>query len=221
MDAFTWSLPFVASKILEMLLGVLAVCSEEELEASDEDLPGPMDASIPPHEKAARRQEIKNKIMAVGKMQRLYALLREEAEGVSELLPEGRMPPSADAAELPGSWPGGFSTAGSDALGSHVMDIRRKIRSFDDARHADSFNERLPQFTPSEVPIVPAPSMWVPRLAAASGGEEVDPTNMSMESYIRRLLADKVDDETAEVLAETISDKFGGRPKALKRFGTT
>ena len=76
MDAFTWSLPFVASKILEMLLGVLAVCSEEELEASDEDLPGPMDASIPPHEKAARRQEIKNKIMAVGKMQRLYALLR-------------------------------------------------------------------------------------------------------------------------------------------------
>ena len=78
MNAFTWSLPFVASKILEMLLGVLAVCSEEELEASEEDLPAKIeDANIvPPQEVAARRLEIKNKIMAVGKMRRLYALLR-------------------------------------------------------------------------------------------------------------------------------------------------
>lgn len=173
-------------------------------------------------------------------MQRLYALLRyvpssphvppltpyvwasrEEAEGASELLPEARMPMDTDATELPGSWPGGFQTTANDALGSNAVDIRRKIRSFDDARHADSFNERLPQFTPSSIAVVPAPSMWVPRLAAASGGEgETDPANMSMESYIRRLLADKVDGQTAEILAETISDKFG-RPKALKRFGTT
>lgn len=74
MDAFTWSLPFVASKILEMLLGVLAVCTEEELEASDDELAD--QTLVPPQERAARRQEIKSKILAVGKMHRLYAILR-------------------------------------------------------------------------------------------------------------------------------------------------
>ena len=73
MDAFTWSLPFVASKILEMLLGVLSVCSEEELESSDQEVPSPeADA-------AERRQEIRNKIMAVGKISRLYNILRSVA----------------------------------------------------------------------------------------------------------------------------------------------
>ena len=87
MDAFTWSLPFVGSKITEMLLAVLAVCSEEELEgtgsvaddqASDEDdetrtIGGSV---ISPGEVALRRQEIKNKILAVGRMQRVFQLLR-------------------------------------------------------------------------------------------------------------------------------------------------
>ena len=33
----------------------------------------------------ARRQQIKNKIMAVGRMQRVFQLLREEAENATEL----------------------------------------------------------------------------------------------------------------------------------------
>lgn len=239
MDAFTWSLPFVASKILEMLLGVLAVCTEEELEASDENLPAQVESNIvPAQEVSARRQEIKNKIMAVGKMQRLYAILRyvysldilstvfivtlfcsEEAEGATELLPDTRLPPPPGAT---GSWPGGFTPPSpNDALGSHVVDLRRQIRSFDDARHADIVNERLPQFTPSGMGL-PAPSMWVPRLAAANEGE-VDSANMSMESYIRRVLEEEVDGDTAERIAEKISRGTTGslRPRGLKRFETT
>ena len=37
MDAFTWSLPFVGSKITEMLLAVLSVCTQEELSDTSSD----------------------------------------------------------------------------------------------------------------------------------------------------------------------------------------
>ena len=86
MDAFTWSLPFVGAKITEMLLAVLSVCSEEELEGTgsvsderidDEDETRTIGGSVvSPTEVARRRQEIKNKILAVGKMQRIFQLLR-------------------------------------------------------------------------------------------------------------------------------------------------
>jgi hypothetical protein len=61
-----------------MLLAVLAVCSEEELDESstdeDEDEPGAIAGAPVPL--AARREEIRNKILVVGKMQRLFQLLR-------------------------------------------------------------------------------------------------------------------------------------------------
>lgn len=78
MDAFTWSLPFVGAKITDMLLAVLAVCSEEELEGTgsvddDDDARTVISTTS---EVEQRRKEIKNKIMAVGKMQRIFQLLR-------------------------------------------------------------------------------------------------------------------------------------------------
>ncbi|KAH0826311.1 Metallo-dependent phosphatase-like protein [Lanmaoa asiatica] len=78
MDGFTWSLPFVGAKITEMLLAILATCSPEELEGmeEEEDEDHAVDLALPPMEIAARRQQIKNKILAVGKMQRVFQLLR-------------------------------------------------------------------------------------------------------------------------------------------------
>ena len=96
MDAFTWSLPFVGSKITEMLLAILSVCSDRELEeasttsseedaeraralaeAEEEDDTSTLaDLSLNPNEITARRQQIKNKILAVGRMQRVFQLLR-------------------------------------------------------------------------------------------------------------------------------------------------
>ncbi|CCM01263.1 uncharacterized protein FIBRA_03312 [Fibroporia radiculosa] len=92
MDAFTWSLPFVGAKITEMLLAILSVCSDTELEESsyassdedeeraralaeldDEEEEMRMTEHVHPSE---RRQEIKNKILAVGRMQRVFQLLR-------------------------------------------------------------------------------------------------------------------------------------------------
>lgn len=58
--------------VTEMLLAILSICTQEELaesEESEEDAPSMDDL-------AARRQVIKNKILAVGRMQRVFQLLR-------------------------------------------------------------------------------------------------------------------------------------------------
>ncbi|KAI0696638.1 Metallo-dependent phosphatase [Cytidiella melzeri] len=216
MDAFTWSLPFVGSKITEMLLAVLAVCSEEELEGTgsvDDDDDTRTIASTQ-SEVEQRRKEIKSKIMAVGKMQRIFQLLREEAENATELVTLDTSPDTP-----PGAWPGGFNPGGQDALGVHVNAVRRNIRSFSDARSADIANERLPTFVqPGELPHVPAPSMRLPRLASEDGQHEVP----KLENLIRQALEEEglSDGGVVERLAEKIARGGSSRPKALKRFET-
>jgi serine/threonine-protein phosphatase 2B catalytic subunit len=60
-----------------MLVAVLNTCTKEELE---EDVPMPETPTSPvspsSEESDARRKVIKNKIMAVGRMSRVFALLR-------------------------------------------------------------------------------------------------------------------------------------------------
>lgn len=89
MDAFTWSLPFVGEKITEMLLAILAICSDQELESvssEDDDVEraraldaveeADETATVRGSDISSRRMQIKNKIMAVGRMQRVFHLLR-------------------------------------------------------------------------------------------------------------------------------------------------
>lgn len=63
-----------------MLLAVLSVCSEEELTEADIDSTGEVEirTELPPMSEdiQRRRQEIKNKILAVGKVQRMFQVLR-------------------------------------------------------------------------------------------------------------------------------------------------
>ena len=66
-----------APLVIDMLLAVLRVCSEEELVDTDTDsdgLPTPADSAA--DENQRRRQEIKSKIIAVGKMQKVFQMLR-------------------------------------------------------------------------------------------------------------------------------------------------
>lgn len=61
--------------VTEMLLAILSICSEEELNESDES---EEEEVVRPSEEEIqqRRQVIKNKILAVGRMQRVFQLLR-------------------------------------------------------------------------------------------------------------------------------------------------
>lgn len=63
-----------------------------------------------------RRQIIKNKILAVGRMSRVFALLREESEKVSEL----------KSLSGTNSLPAGMLASGAEG-------IREAIQGFDDA----------------------------------------------------------------------------------------
>ncbi|MCO5565557.1 hypothetical protein L7F22_019231 [Adiantum nelumboides] len=131
MDVFTWSLPFVGEKITDMLIAILNICSKEELEEEDDDddvMNEPIEAGDDEDGEAAeRRVVIKNKILAVGRMSRVFALLREEAERVSEL----------KSANGTGKLPYGQLASGSEG-------IKDAINGFDEARKSDIENERLP-----------------------------------------------------------------------------
>ncbi|KAI0470891.1 Metallo-dependent phosphatase-like protein [Xylariaceae sp. FL0804] len=132
MDVFTWSLPFVGEKITDMLIAILSICSEEELK---EDTPmstspgpasPPMSAGLPDETAEQRRRAVKNKILAIGRMSRVFQVLREESEKITELktVSGGRLP------------------AGTLMLGAEG--IKNAISTFEDARKVDLQNERLP-----------------------------------------------------------------------------
>ncbi|KAG1179896.1 hypothetical protein G6F70_000937 [Rhizopus microsporus] len=124
MDVFTWSLPFVGEKITDMLIAVLNVCSKEELAEDDQTL---LEDKPPMDDAEQRRMVIRNKIMAVGKMSRVFSVLRENSERVTELKslsPTGKLP------------------LGTLALG--VEGLKTAITTFEDAKRSDLENERFP-----------------------------------------------------------------------------
>lgn len=131
MDVFTWSLPFVGEKITDMLIAILNTCSKEELE---DDTPSSVSPTLPSSPPSAtdkddsdfKRRAIKNKILAIGRLSRVFQVLREESERVTELK-------TASGGRLP---------AGTLMLGAEG--IKQAIHNFEDARKVDLQNERLP-----------------------------------------------------------------------------
>ncbi|EGP85369.1 serine/threonine-protein phosphatase 2B catalytic subunit [Zymoseptoria tritici IPO323] len=135
MDVFTWSLPFVGEKITDMLIAILNTCSKEELEDETPLSSGPSSPplnsptnqlNMDPDSIEYKRRAIKNKILAIGRLSRVFQVLREESERVTELK-------TASGGRLP---------AGTLMLGAEG--IKQAITSFEDARKVDLQNERLP-----------------------------------------------------------------------------
>ncbi|KAL7415011.1 Metallo-dependent phosphatase-like protein [Mrakia frigida] len=135
MDVFTWSLPFVGEKITDMLISILNTCTREELEEEDSDddaalvslADTPIEAVTPVDDLAEKRKQVKNKILAIGRMSRVFALMREDAEKSSELKTLALVTDEND-----------------DHLRDGAVDVKESIHGFGDARKSDIENERLP-----------------------------------------------------------------------------
>lgn len=154
MDVFTWSLPFVGEKITDMLIAILNICTKEELEeetvldlnnsvvrrvvAGGEEAPSSAQVSFGGAVAAAssstisdvsleeRRSAMRNKVLAIGRMARLFSVLRQEKESVNEL-----------KAHAGGRLPTGTLFLGTEG-------IKKAIVSFEDAKRVDKINEALP-----------------------------------------------------------------------------
>lgn len=116
-----------------MLIAILNTCSKEELEeetplsaTSVDPMSPPEGVDVDPNSPEAKRRAIKNKILAIGRLSRVFQVLREESERVTELktVTGGRLP------------------AGTLMLGAEG--IKEAITSFEEARKVDMQNERLP-----------------------------------------------------------------------------
>lgn len=149
MDVFTWSLPFVGEKVTDMLVSILNVCTEDELsEEADENLTyntesvpsSPIDfktnqfnfSQVPSSEAEEldtyeqRKKALRNKVIAIGRVSRMYQILREETEDVAHLkkLNSGQLPK-------------GSLLHGKEGL-------QEAISSFEEAKKADLINEKMP-----------------------------------------------------------------------------
>lgn len=120
-----------------MVVALLSICNRDEL--NDED-GGDLEH---------KRQVIRNKIKAVGKMAIVFKTLRKEKENIAELK------------NILGvnSLPAGTLQNGSDGIKeglSIYLNVIIAIKTFEDAKRADSDNERLPPVGRGEKAPAPA-----------------------------------------------------------------
>jgi len=124
MDVFTWSLPFVAEKVTDMLYSILAYEGQDVIDSTDGKV------SIANQQSDVLQKKggvLKDKVVAVTKLMRMYKVLKENQNNIiklKQLSPNGKIP-------------SGVLQGGANA-------IDKAISSFREAQKADKVNEARP-----------------------------------------------------------------------------
>jgi len=126
MDVFTWSLPFVAEKVTDMLYSIVSY----EGGAANVEADAKVQVSQTQQSKEKKMKQgnvLKGKVVAVTKLMRMYKVLKENQDNIVRLK---QLSPS-------GTLPSGVLSGGSKS-------IELAISSFRGARNADKVNEAVP-----------------------------------------------------------------------------
>ena len=128
-SVFTWSLPFVAEKVTDMLQIIwnLAEDDSEEDTTTTTSIQGGGGGVL-----VERGEQLRSKILAMGKMARMFRTLREQNESIIVL-----------KGLAGGQIPAGVLQQGKEA-------IKASIATFSDAKKLDKSNEKRPAFLPGE-----------------------------------------------------------------------
>jgi len=134
MDVFTWSLPFVAEKVTDMLYSILSYENPANLDGVDL---GDQKVVTQASSKILKSKGgvLKGKVVAVTKLMRMYKVLKENQNNIvklKQLSPNGQIPH-------------GVLSGGSSA-------IEKVIASFNAAKAADAVHEALPNANPNNNP---------------------------------------------------------------------
>jgi len=144
MDVFSWSLPFVAEKVTDMLWQILRHGAEIQNTKKKESNATQSVSVATENVMSKKGSVLREKVIAVTKMMNMYKTLRQEQESIiklKQLSPNKKLPH-------------GILAKGADA-------IRQAISSFNTARQTDRMNEALPNADGSP----PTPQAKSPRQA--------------------------------------------------------
>merc|ERR1711972_1086751 len=121
MDVFTWSLPFVAEKVTDMLYSIVSY------EGAKVEADATVQVTDATAQSVKKGNVLKGKVVAVTKLMRMYKVLKENQDNIVRLK---QLSPS-------GTLPSGVLAGGSKS-------IELAISSFKGARQADKVNEAVP-----------------------------------------------------------------------------
>merc|ERR550517_159497 len=123
MDVFSWSLPFVAEKVTNMLSIIL----HQAMTESKQTKPAQQQKKVTLQTQDKSRVGLRQKVLAVSRVMKFYRTLQQEQENIiklKQLSPNGKVP-------------NGVLAGGKDA-------IKSALKTFHDAKKLDAEGEMFP-----------------------------------------------------------------------------
>jgi serine/threonine-protein phosphatase 2B catalytic subunit len=199
MNVFNWSLPFVGEKINDVLLKILNICTDEELAEYDEDI----DSLIERNQLEQRKEHIRTKIRAVGKVAKTYQTLRELSENVVTLR---GLTPANSLGELDKD-----TAEDAEAAAAILREKATTKERFSKVKILDQVNERMP---PSKANPLGGPSV-AERIKRASN------INLSTSPIKKEMPSAAFTGATTQGIVRMRRESYAGVPtSALRRSPT-